>query len=96
MLKEIKLKKEISNITNLGTNTGLTAVENKLPNVLNWVKKTDYNTKVSEIENNYVTAQPFDNLTSENFTATLKQTNFASKNDIANFVKRQILIINLD
>ena len=62
----------------------------------NWVKKTDCNTKVSEIENNYVTAQPFDNLTSENFTATLKQTNFASKNDIANFVKRQILIINLD
>ena len=39
MLKEIKLKKEISNITNLGTNTGLTAVENKLPNVLSQKKK---------------------------------------------------------
>ena len=41
MLKEIKLKKEISNITNLGTNTGLTAVENKLPNVLSQKKKTE-------------------------------------------------------
>ena len=79
MLKEIKLKKEISNITNLGTNTGLTAVENKLPNVLNWVKKTDYNTKVSEIENNYVTAQPFDNLTSENFYCNTQTNKFCKQ-----------------
>ena len=28
------------------------------------------------------------------FTARLKQANLASKNDIANFVERQILIIN--
>ena len=30
--------------------SALTAVENKIPNVSNLVKKTDYNTKISEIE----------------------------------------------
>ena len=35
----------------------------------------------------YITAQKFDKLTSEKFTASLAQINLASKNDIANFVK---------
>ena len=30
--------------------TALTAVENKIPNVNNLVKKPDYNSKISEIE----------------------------------------------
>ena len=32
-------------ITVLATNSALTAVENKIPNVSNLVTKTDYNTK---------------------------------------------------
>ena len=60
-------------------------------------KKTDYNTKISQIENKvtadhdndkYIVVQEFIQLTSENFTARLKQANLASKNDIANFVKK--------
>ena len=39
------------NITNLATTTALTAVENEIPNVRNLIKKTDYNTKISETEN---------------------------------------------
>ena len=35
-----------------------------------------------------MTTQQFNKLTSENFTARLKQANLASKNDIANFVKK--------
>ena len=54
----------------------------------NLVKKTDYNTKINEIE-----STPEFKLT-ENFVARLKQANLASKSDIANFVKRQNLIIN--
>ena len=59
-------------------------------------KKTGYNTNISEIENKitadhdhgkYVTTQEFNKLTSENFTATLAQSNLASKSDIANFIK---------
>ena len=57
------------------------------------VKKTDYNTKISESENKlplimitiYITTQEFNKLTSENFAVRLKQANLASKNDIANF-----------
>ena len=61
------------------------------------VKKTDYNTKIYEIEkkmtdhdhsNKYITTQKFNKLTSENFTARLKQENLTSKNDIADFVKK--------
>ena len=77
--------------------TAITAVENKIPNVSNLVKKSDYNTKVSEIENKinvnhdhdkYITTQEFNKLTSESFTERLKQANLASKNDIADFVKK--------
>ena len=46
-----EVKTEIPSITHLATTTVLTAVENKIPNVSNLVKKTDYNTKINEIEN---------------------------------------------
>ena len=53
-------------------------------------KNTDYNTKISEIENKindynhtkYITTQEFIKLTSENFAVRLKQTNLANKTDI--------------
>ena len=60
-------------------------------------KTTNYNTKISEIENKiatnhdhdkYITTQEFNKLTSENFTARLKQANLLSKSDIFNFVKK--------
>ena len=43
-------KGEIPNITNLATTTALTADENKII-VNNLVKKNDYDTKISKIEN---------------------------------------------
>ena len=68
------------------------------------MKKTDYNTNISEIENKittdhdhdeYITTQEFNKLASENFTAKLKQAILASRSGTANFIKnRQILIIN--
>ena len=90
-----EVKNEISNITDLATTTALTAVEDKILNVSNLVKKADYNTKISEIENKIttdhyhdkcVTTQEFNKLTSEYFTARLKQANLASKSDIANLI----------
>ena len=68
--------------------TALTAAENEIPNVSNLVRKTDYNTKISEIKNKIaidhdhnkdITTQEFNKLTSENFTAKLKQANLANK-----------------
>ena len=37
-------------INNLATTTALTAVDNKIPNFSNLVKKANYNTKISETE----------------------------------------------
>ena len=64
----------------------LKAVENKIPNVSNLVKKTDYNTKISEIENKttdhdhdkYITSPEFNKLTTENFAGRLAQADLAS------------------
>ena len=65
-------------------------------------KKTDYNVKISEVSNKittdydhdkYITNQEFQSK-SICFTARLAQANLADKNDIANFLKRQILIID--
>ena len=66
-------------------------VENKIPNVSNLVKKTEYNTKISEIENKittdhdhdkYITTQELIKLTAENFAVRLAQANLASKSGI--------------
>ena len=89
--------------TTATTTTALNAVENKIPNVSNLVKKTNYKTKVSETENKIttdhdhdkdITIQLFNKLTAENFTATLAKANLASKSDIAKFVKNTDLNTN--
>ena len=47
-----EVKGEIPSITNLATTTALTAVENKIPNVSNLVKKS-ITQKISDIEKKY-------------------------------------------
>ena len=42
------LENKIPDISNLATNTALTAIENKISSVSNLIKKTDYNIKVTE------------------------------------------------
>ena len=75
-------KIEILSITNLAATTSLTAVENKIANVFNLVKKPDYNRKIYETENKittdhdhdkYITTQEFNKLVAETFTARLGQ-----------------------
>ena len=54
LVKETKLtelENKIPEVSNLATKAALTAVENKVPSVKNLVKKTDYNTKIADIEN---------------------------------------------
>ena len=41
-------KGKMLNITKLVSTTAFTGVENKIPNVINLVKKIDYNTKINE------------------------------------------------
>ena len=71
-----EVKKEMPSINTLATNTALTAVENKIPNVSNLgnlVKKADYNTKLNEIgkkitdhdHDKYITTPEVGKLTTE-------------------------------
>ena len=91
-----ELTGKIPGITNLASTTALTAVENKIPDISNLVKRTDYNTKISEIEkklidhdhDEYITTPEFDKLTAEDFAARLAQANSATKNNIASSVKK--------
>ena len=84
-----KVKSEIPNITNLAANASLKAKINedkgwilKITNLATTTALTDYNTKISEIKNKIAidhdhdkcfTTQEFNKLTSQNFTARLKQ-----------------------
>ena len=64
----------------------MTAVENKIPDLISLVKKPDYNTKFSEIENKvrdnnhdkYITTPEFNNLAAGVFTARLAQANLVT------------------
>ena len=74
------------NITGLATNSALNTVENKIPNAISLVKRTDYNAKVNEIEkkvtdhnhDKYVTTPELNTLTAENVAARLAQANLVT------------------
>ena len=65
--------------------------------------KSRFNKKISEAEDkinnhdhdNYTTTQEFNKLTTDNFTARLKEANLASQNDIAIFVNKTSFDIKL-
>ena len=96
MLKLLKIEDKIPSISGLATSSALTAVENKIPNASGLVKKTDYNTKISEIyskinnhnHDEYITNPEFNILTTENFQARLKQANLISKTDLVTELKK--------
>ena len=88
--KLTELENKIPDISNLATKTALTTVENKIPNVSNLVKKkTDYNTKITEVENKlnnhnddkYITTPEFNTLVADVFNARLAQANLITKTD---------------
>ena len=64
----------------------------------NLVKKTDYETKISEIEKKilghdypkYIITQEFNNSTVDNFVLRLAPAKLATKDDIADFFKKDI------
>ena len=52
---KIKTAESKPNINNLATKSGLTAIENKIPDVNGFVKKTNYPTEITTIKNDYAT-----------------------------------------
>ena len=77
--KVTEIEGKIPNNTGLATNSELTAVENKIPDVSSLVKKTDYNTKISGIEKKitdhdhkkYITTPEFNTMAASVFNARL-------------------------
>ena len=88
--KLTELGNKIPDISNLATKSALTAVENKIPDVSNLAKKTDYNTKVTEIENKlnnhnhykYIDTPELNKLAADLFNARLAQSNLITKTDL--------------
>ena len=82
------LENKICDVSSLATRTALTVVENKRPIVF-LVKKTDYNTKISELEkkltdhnhDKYITTPEFNTLAASVFNARLAQANLITKTD---------------
>ena len=80
---------KIPDISNLATKTALTALENKITSVSNLVKKTDYNTKITDVENKlnnhnhdkYITTLELNRLDADVFNTRLAQANLIRKVD---------------
>ena len=88
--KVTEIEVKIPSISGLVTNSASTAIENKIPDVSSLVKKTDYNTKISEIENKvnnhnhdkYITTSEFNTMAADDFKARLAaQTDLIRKPD---------------
>ena len=80
---------KIPSITGLATTSALTAVKNKRPDINSLVKKTDYDTKNTEIEkkltyhnyDKYITTSEFNTLAVDVLNARLAQANVITKTD---------------
>ena len=55
-----ELENKMPDISNLATKTALITVENKIPDISSFVKKSDYNTKITGIENIIKKLQAYD------------------------------------
>ena len=81
--KLTKLENKNPNISNLAIKTALTIAQNKILDDSNLVKKTDYNTKITELENKlnnhnhdeYIKNLEFNTLAADVFNARLAQAN---------------------
>ena len=81
--KLTKLENKNPNISNLAIKTALTIAQNKILDDRNIVKKTDYNTKITELENKlnnhnhveYIKNLEFNTLAADVFNARLAQAN---------------------
>ena len=81
------MESKIPSISGLATTSALTAVENKIPDVISSVKKTNYNTKISKIEkkltdhnhDKHITTPEFNKFTKEVFNERLNQVNLVTK-----------------
>ena len=73
-------------ITGLATTVALIAVENKIPEVSNLVKKTNYGAKISDIETKYFTKLHCNKFTRNILDGKIKVKELIEKSAIAGFI----------
>ena len=69
----------------------MTAVENKIPDVSNLVKKADYDAKKLDIESKYFTTADYHKFTSQTLDAKIKQEELVDKSAISKFINNVYL-----
>ena len=80
------MESKIPDVNSLATKIALSTVENKIPDVSSLIKKTNYDTKITEIEkklndhnhDKYMTTPEFNTLTVDVFNARLAQVNLVT------------------
>ena len=83
------VENKIPDRSNLAIKTALSTVENKIPSIRGLVKETDYNTKITNIENKlnnhnhdkYVATSEFNTFAADVFNARLAKANLITKTD---------------
>ena len=94
------IEDKIPDITNLATNTTLNAkineIKNKRPNITKLATTAALTTVKIKIPDHskHANTSEFNKFTAERFAARLAQAILVSKINVANFVKKQILMIN--
>ena len=90
--------KKIPSIADLATtaafNTRTNQIKNKIPNITNLATTSSFTAVENEMldHSKYITTLEFNKLSAGGLAARLAQTNLASINDVANFVKKIFMI----
>ena len=77
------------------TTTKISKVKNKILVVSDLVKKTDYGTKILEIDGKHITTFDFNKFTSDILDAKMKQKELVNKSNISNLIKNSDTNTNL-
>ena len=71
-----EIEGKIPSISGLATTTALTAVENKIPDVSNFVKKKVYDAEILDIKSKYFTTDDCNRFTSEKLDLKIKKKDY--------------------
>ena len=77
--KIIEIEGKIPSVTGLATSVVVNAVENKITNVSNLVKKADYGAKILYIEVRYCTTSDYNKFTYEILDTKIKEKELVNK-----------------
>ena len=84
------MEEKIPSITGLAITSDFSAIEKRITNVSDLVKKTDDDVEISDIETIYFTTSDYNEFTSEILHAKTKQKGLDDKSNISNLVKNLI------